>query len=583
MKMQGFLLAAVAMIILTGSGMCQVWEGAQPIDPGSGDPFNLPQISMGPNGSAIAIFRDWNGAGNRIYVNHYVPGSGWSTPVAVDSNLGGSTNTPGISIGQNGNAMAVFVESTALGNYHACANYYVSGWTWTRASIIDANAGGTEALSPHAALDASGNALAVFSYGPISADRMYGRRYDAGSSSWPAPQVQIDNSTWGLAYKPQLAMNSSGNAVAVFEQLHGAVQQINATRYVAGGGWITPPAQLSDGSKGYAFDPQIAAGPNDEFIAVFWQRDSDTLPYAYHVYASRFDSSSWGGFERIDDPSAGYSSYPQIAYSADGSAIAVFIQIVGAANRIYANRFQSSSWTGAVVIDAGTGANADVPQVAMDAYGNALAVFKQSDGSYSRVYAAYYTPGSGWGTAAIIDAATGKEAANPHIASDAEGNAIAVFTQRDPSNNGRVYANRFIPPTPTPTMTPTPTATPTPVIDLTPNKNVFSTKDRIEVRANVQPISIKCYPFIRVILPNGRTLYYVRGKGFVRGPAGYLGNKPLTVGKAIYNYLALAANFSALAKGTYYLEGGAVDATQTTSVNNLVYVDGVDRETLTVQ
>ncbi len=41
--------------------------------------------------------------------------------------------------------------------------------------------------------------------------------------------------------------------------------------------------------------------------------------------------------------------------------------------------------------------------------------------------------------------------------------------------------------------------------------------------------------------------------------------------------------FKDLPTGTYILEGGAVDATQTTSVDNLIYFGTVDRETLTVR
>lgn len=140
-------------------------------------------------------------------------------------------------------------------------------------------------------------------------------------------------------------------------------------------------------------------------------------------------------------------------------------------------------------------------------------------------------------------------------------------------------------PTSTPTETPTATPTPTPVIDLIPNKTTFAPTDRIEVAANVQPIPTRCYPFIRVLMPDGSTLYYERGRGFVNSPTPYLGFAAgaITVPQLIANYPALSEGFTGLALGTYIMEGGAVDATQTTSTNNLVYVDGIDRETLIVQ
>jgi hypothetical protein len=86
-------------------------------------------------------------------------------------------------------------------------------------------------------------------------------------------------------------------------------------------------------------------------------------------------------------------------------------------------------------------------------------------------------------------------------------------------------------------------------------------------------------------MADGRTLYYERGRGFVNSPTPYLGFErgPLTVASSILGYPVLSAGFSGIAVGTYYLEGGAVDATQTTSASNLVYFGTVDREELRVE
>jgi hypothetical protein len=151
-----------------------------------------------------------------------------------------------------------------------------------------------------------------------------------------------------------------------------------------------------------------------------------------------------------------------------------------------------------------------------------------------------------------------------------------------------------VPPTSTPIQTPTPTVTavpptaiPTPVppIDLTANKTTFNTTDQIGVTADVAVISIPCYPFVRIIQPNGQTIYFVDGGKIYPSVTPYLGVQagPITVKTPITNFPILAMPFKDLPTGTYYLEGGAVDATKTTSVNNLVYIGNVDRETLTVR
>lgn len=98
------------------------------------------------------------------------------------------------------------------------------------------------------------------------------------------------------------------------------------------------------------------------------------------------------------------------------------------------------------------------------------------------------------------------------------------------------------------------------------------------------PLTTPCYPFVRVVMPNGSTLWYESGNGFMPSPVPYLGFAagPITTSSPILGYPALTANFSEIATGTSYLEGGAVDATQTTSASNLFYFGTVDRETLTV-
>ncbi|MDD5556820.1 MAG: PQQ-binding-like beta-propeller repeat protein [bacterium] len=133
--------------------------------------------------------------------------------------------------------------------------------------------------------------------------------------------------------------------------------------------------------------------------------------------------------------------------------------------------------------------------------------------------------------------------------------------------------------------TPTPTATPTPPIDLTADKAEYGQADRISVTADVWPILTPCHPFVRIIMADGRTLYYERGRGFVISPTPYLGFKggPITVLQPILGYPVLEAGFSGITPGPYFLEGGAVDMTRTTSASNLVYYGTVDREELTVQ
>jgi len=110
----------------------------------------------------------------------------------------------------------------------------------------------------------------------------------------------------------------------------------------------------------------------------------------------------------------------------------------GVAISIWANRYDvvSGTWGTATLIETGSGA-ADNADVAMDSSGNAIAVWKQSDGTFNSTYANRYVVGQGWGTATLIETQTGA-ADNPKVATDGNGNAIAVWEQKK-----SIYANRF--------------------------------------------------------------------------------------------------------------------------------------------
>jgi hypothetical protein len=77
----------------------------------------------------------------------------------------------------------------------------------------------------------------------------------------------------------------------------------------------------------------------------------------------------------------------------------------------------------------------------MDANGNAIAVWAQDDGPTMSIYANRYVAGTGWQEAQLIEDGTG-EARYPQIAMNASGNAIAVWEQYDGSA-WSIYANVY--------------------------------------------------------------------------------------------------------------------------------------------
>jgi hypothetical protein len=83
------------------------------------------------------------------------------------------------------------------------------------------------------------------------------------------------------------------------------------------------------------------------------------------------------------------------------------------------------------------------PQVAFDADGNALAVWTQF-GSHEYIWSNRYRAGIGWDTAALIQPDSADRGTGAQIAIDAHGNALAVWqAQQADGTHARVWSNRF--------------------------------------------------------------------------------------------------------------------------------------------
>jgi hypothetical protein len=111
-------------------------------------------------------------------------------------------------------------------------------------------------------------------------------------------------------------------------------------------------------------------------------------------------------------------------------------------NRFIAGTGAGTGWGTATLIETDNAGPAAMPQIAIDASGNALAVWLQWDGTRYSILANRYTASQGWGTAALIETDNAGDAGSPQIAFDANGNALAVWRQYD-GTRYNIWSNRF--------------------------------------------------------------------------------------------------------------------------------------------
>lgn len=164
----------------------------------------------------------------------------------------------------------------------------------------------------------------------------------------------------------------------------------------------------------------------------------------------------WGGAALIENDDSVAASTPQMAMDALGNATALWIQ----GGRSWANRYTvNGGWGVPALIETSTQPASD-PRVAMDAYGNAMAIWRQSDGARNNLWSNYYQTGVGWGQPVLVEYYDGTyisqgevgDVTSPQLAMNAAGLAVAVWLQQDvrfDSTSGyivdTVYVNSFWP------------------------------------------------------------------------------------------------------------------------------------------
>lgn len=252
---------------------------------------------------------------------------------------------------------------------------------------------------------------------------------------------------------PKLAVDGTGNVMAVWTQSDGTNQNIYANRYVPGSGWGS--ATLIETSSMPADSPQIVADANGNFIAVWRQAWKTVNGALYGVYANRYSAGTgwgtssvvWVDTARTDISANGPE---QLAIDGSGNAIVVWSVYDWSWNHtsVRASRYVAGSgWGASVNLSSEAVQAAFSPKVAMDANGNALAVWRQDTGttkSTQGIHAIRYSVGTGWGTPTLIESAANtvtRSGDGPQIAFDPQGNAIAVWYQY--SKPG-IYANRYV-------------------------------------------------------------------------------------------------------------------------------------------
>jgi len=391
---------------------------------------------------------------------------------------GGSTPTPGWSASDlvsnlRGNSIEMSiptVDLTSSGVGFVAWSERVFGSDCSRI-WVNRNAAGAwgppieigieQGILPSVAANANGDAVLVWVERGLSLANCGGTiatgtelrasRYSAASNTW-TPSVRISTNV----FSPSVVIDAAGRATVVWIQDPGTtptgLPTISWSRF-NGTSW-SAPAALSDGTRGV--DEPVLGQDGSGNILVLWQQQTNLfnsgLPILPNIWFARFTATSgtWSAPVRIGSPDLSGTNdaagHARIAVNASGNAVAVWRETRSTVGSIVSARFSSGTWTSPVLIENNT-QPADRPEVAIDVNGNAQAVWMQKiDGSQtneSGYTARFDAAAAGWGAPQLFEQSTELVFA-PVVGMDDTGRALIAWEQTNPGT-GPIHAVHFTP------------------------------------------------------------------------------------------------------------------------------------------
>ena len=361
-----------------GTSVAGVWHEATLIEHDDAGDAQEPRLAGSMGGTALAVWLQWDGVRNNVWANTYDTGTGWRTAEPIEHE-DGNADAPQVAVSPSGTrAMAVWSQLDDSMLWNVWVNHHATDWRST-GSILD-----------------------------------------------------LDNG-WH-AQAPQVVVYEGGDAKVVWYEQFRVQRRIWANRFTSNvdpfqGMWWG--AERIDTGTDNAEKPVLVGYDGAGATAAWRQVDSLGHP---NVWASRYDSVGidWGTPVPFGNADALAVEDLRLVADAGRNVMAVWHQVDGADNGVWANRYAlGSGWGDAESLEADTGVP-PTPEMAMDPAGNAVVLWAHWDDSTStqNIMAKRYDAAGVWQAAEAIDEGTG-DASNPHVAVDPAGNAMAVWTQRD--------------------------------------------------------------------------------------------------------------------------------------------------------
>jgi PKD domain len=338
----------------------------------------------------------------------------WLAPQTLSA-TGADSSKAQIVMAPGGEAVAVW-QRGASPVVQAAVRPAGRAWS-TPATISTGGTAGSTAQDPVLAVDPQGNVTAAWwqydgTYQTVWADRL-----PAGSIAWQIPEQLSVTADQGA--DPAIAVDPRGDVTAVWTALASGQRTVQTAQLPAGGAW-SPPVQIASTPANVAY-LSVATDPSDDAVVVWTAADGTSN--AYVVHAADRSAGTWAAPVTVSPASQTDLVSSQVAMDAHGDAFAIWTLLNGGSAQIEATERLPGNgvWQTPTALSANT-AFAQDPTLVVDPLGNVWATWTLN-GSQGQTDE---EPAGGTWQAPVNVSSVGTSGA-PQLAFDASGDAVAVW------------------------------------------------------------------------------------------------------------------------------------------------------------
>jgi hypothetical protein len=387
------------------------------------------QVAADSRGDAVVA---WDQLDGKLKAKVYDAASGtWSETTLLEREDSTDDDVvPNVAMDGKGNAVVVWHrQSDALDNLSIWTNRYdKASRAWGVAEQI---AGSELGLVPRLGVDELGNSLVVFSQFDLSGVAVVATaRAKADSRIWSSTET-LTRMPERHSGGPELAMEPGGDAVVAWTTRMADLIMVWAARYRASDGTWSTPRQLSP-EVGYAQAGGVAINEHGAAV-VTWMQAESAEAEEFAVWSSRSDAigTDWSTPQRIDLAGSGLALLPEVAIDAAGNATAVWSSDDGTRQSAWTNRYSvaTGGWQAAERLEADDEADAIVVRLGVDGDGNALAIWTRDDDVRKLPWVRWYDASkAAWGSAEPLHSEGTGDSTLGQVAVMPDGRAIAVWS-----------------------------------------------------------------------------------------------------------------------------------------------------------